>query len=73
VVAGAAWLEEVERVLLPSEPYRFRTRHVADIAALVPAQRVPVQLLDGTMTSWYGSRAIAGAHYLRQLREASGR
>ena len=27
----------------------------------------PVQLVDGEMISWYGSRAIAGCRYLRQL------
>jgi hypothetical protein len=26
-------------------------------------------LIDGEMTSWYGSRAVAGMDYLRQLRE----
>jgi hypothetical protein len=27
----------------------------------------PVQLLDGEMLSWYGSRAIAGLRYLYNL------
>lgn len=73
VLPGTAWLREVERVLLPSEPYRFCARHVAQIATLLPLGRTPVQLIDGTMTSWYGSRAIAGLHYLEHLRTAGGR
>lgn len=70
---GAPWLSKVDRVLLPSEPYRFRDRHVEEVSALLPLRRAPVQLIDGTMTSWYGSRAIAGLRYLERLREAGGR
>ena len=52
----------VERVLLSSEPYRFREKHLAEVEALVPGARVT--LIDGEMTSWYGSRAIEGLRYL---------
>ena len=52
----------VERVLLSSEPYRFREKHLAEVEALVPGARV--SLIDGEMTSWYGSRAIEGLRYL---------
>ena len=52
----------VDRVLLSSEPYRFREKHLAEVEALVPGARVT--LIDGEMTSWYGSRAIAGLRYL---------
>jgi ABC-type Fe3+-hydroxamate transport system substrate-binding protein len=52
----------VERVLLSSEPYRFREKHLAEVELLAPGARVT--LIDGEMTSWYGSRAIAGLRYL---------
>jgi hypothetical protein len=53
----------VDRVLLSSEPFHFHQRHVAEVAAIVGD--VPkVTLIDGEMTSWYGSRAIAGLDYL---------
>jgi ABC-type Fe3+-hydroxamate transport system substrate-binding protein len=52
----------VERVLLSSEPYRFREKHLAEVEMLVPGARV--ELIDGEMTSWYGSRAIEGLRYL---------
>jgi ABC-type Fe3+-hydroxamate transport system substrate-binding protein len=58
----AAVAGSVERVLLSSEPYRFREKHLAEVEALVPGARVT--LIDGEMTSWYGSRAIAGLRYL---------
>lgn len=55
------WLAEVELVLLASEPYRFRESHAVALAGRL---RRPVRLIDGEMTSWYGSRAIAGLAYL---------
>lgn len=62
---GEPWVREVDRVLLSSEPYRFRACHADEVARLCPR---PVALIDGAMTSWYGSRAIAGLHYLADLR-----
>jgi ABC-type Fe3+-hydroxamate transport system substrate-binding protein len=52
----------VDHVLLSSEPYHFKDHHIAEVAAAVPGARVA--LVDGEMTSWYGSRAIAGLTYL---------
>lgn len=63
----APWLTRVERVLLATEPYRFRERHLAEVAGLSGR---PVSLIDGEMVSWYGSRAIAGLRYLVGLRRA---
>ena len=54
----------VDRVLLSSEPFHFKQRHVEEVAALVPGAEV--SLIDGEMTSWYGSRAIAGLDYLTE-------
>ena len=49
--------------LLSSEPYPFRDKHIAELKALLGGA-TPVQLIDGEMVSWYGSRAIAGLEYL---------
>jgi ABC-type Fe3+-hydroxamate transport system substrate-binding protein len=57
----------IERVLLPTEPYRFGERHLAEAAARFGA---PAQLIDGEMVSWYGGRAVAGLRYLARLRQA---
>jgi ABC-type Fe3+-hydroxamate transport system substrate-binding protein len=56
---------EVDRVLLSSEPFHFKEEHVAEVEALVPGAKV--SLIDGEMTSWYGSRAIAGLDYLARF------
>jgi ABC-type Fe3+-hydroxamate transport system substrate-binding protein len=69
VELDAALLEGVELVLLASEPYRFRARHLAELRALPAMRAKKLALIDGEMTSWYGSRAIAGAGYLRNFRE----
>lgn len=61
----------VSRVLLSSEPYSFGPRHIDALRGELPPQcRPEIQLIDGGMTSWYGSRAIEGLRYLRALRAA---
>lgn len=55
---------DVDRVLLSSEPFHFKEHHIAEVEELVPGAKV--SLIDGEMTSWYGSRAIAGLDYLRE-------
>ena len=65
-----ALLQQVDVVLLSSEPYSFRERHRAEILDMLPVgSRTRVALIDGSMTSWYGSRAIEGIAYLRKFRE----
>lgn len=64
---SAAVAEEIDEVLLSTEPYRFSDAH-AD--ALERQLGKPVRLVDGEMLSWYGSRAIAGLRYLRSLAAA---
>lgn len=61
-----AFSHNVDRVLLSSEPYSFKKTHCEEVAALFPKD-VQIQLVDGEMLSWYGSRAIAGLRYLNQL------
>ena len=61
---------EVHQVLLPSEPYRFRDRDVVEVRRLVPPG-IRIALIDGEMTSWYGSRAVAGLQYLADFRRRS--
>ena len=56
----------IDQVLLSTEPYRFTEAH-AD--ALERQIGKPVQLVDGEMMSWYGSRALGGLRYLDRLRQ----
>jgi ABC-type Fe3+-hydroxamate transport system substrate-binding protein len=60
----AAFAGSVDRVLLSSEPYHFHENHLDEVSATVPGAKV--SLIDGEMTSWYGSRAVLGLNYLDQ-------
>ena len=61
---GEPWLRDVDFVLLSTEPYRFREKHRGELEAILSK---PARLIDGEMTSWYGSRAIAGLGYLAEF------
>ncbi len=62
-------VHDADLILLSTEPFMFRDAHVAELGMRFPAKRV--MLIDGEMTSWYGSRAIAGLDYLRKFRVAA--
>lgn len=62
-------LEEIgtrqpDLVLLPSEPYPFKDRHVAEVESAVPDTRV--QLVDGRDLFWWGIRTPDAVRRLRQ-------
>ncbi len=63
-----ALVHDVDQVLLSSEPYRFTKEHVDALERQIGK---PVQLVDGEMMSWYGSRALQGIRYLKGLAAAS--
>jgi ABC-type Fe3+-hydroxamate transport system substrate-binding protein len=59
-----AW--QPDWVLLSSEPYPFREKHLQELHDLLPQARV--RLVDGEMFSWYGSRMKEAAAYFSSLR-----
>lgn len=63
----AALLDSVDLVLFSSEPYRFLQEDLETFARDYECPLEKLQLIDGEMTSWYGSRAIQGLRYLGQL------
>ncbi|UOR03919.1 helical backbone metal receptor [Hymenobacter aerilatus] len=54
-----------QQILLSSEPYPFREKHLEEFRILCPT--ATVRLVDGELFSWYGSRLRYSAAYLRQL------
>ena len=63
------WANRVDRILLSSEPYAFRPRDIIEVKdAVSDKTNVAVSIIDGEMTSWYGSRAIEGFKYLNCYR-----
>lgn len=63
-------LAGVDLVLLSSEPFPFKERHVAEIRAHAGAKCPTIRLFDGEMASWYGSRAIRAMDYLARFAAA---
>ena len=61
-------LDRTDVVMLSTEPFRFRDRDVTTLRALPALSGKAVTLVDGEMTSWYGSRAIAAMAALPELR-----
>ena len=57
-----------ELILLSSEPYPFRTKHLEELRADFPGTKI--RLVDGELFSWYGSRLIHTASYLKDLRDS---
>ncbi|SHG13846.1 substrate-binding protein [Cnuella takakiae] len=54
-------------VLLSSEPYPFREKHMQELAELLPG--IPSLLVDGELFSWFGSRLLHAPAYYARLRE----
>ena len=52
-------------MLLSSEPYPFKEKHVGEIRAVLPAAKI--LMIDGEMFSWYGSRLLHAAQYFKEL------
>ena len=54
-----------ELLLLSSEPFPFKEKHLAQIQQKLPDTRI--LLVDGEMFSWYGSRLLLAPAYFEQL------
>jgi len=57
-------------ILLSSEPYPFSEKHLEEIREICPGARI--QLVDGELFSWYGSRLLQAPEYFARLRENIG-
>lgn len=55
----------VDLILLSSEPYPFKQKHIDEINEIIP--NVQVLLVDGEMFSWYGSRLQLAVDYFKSL------
>ena len=55
-----------QRIFLSSEPYPFREKHFAEFQEICPNSQV--EIVDGELFSWYGSRLQKSATYFNQLR-----
>ncbi|WP_181305830.1 ABC transporter substrate-binding protein [Rufibacter sp. XAAS-G3-1] len=52
-------------ILLSSEPYPFKEKHIAEFQSICPNAQIKV--VDGELFSWYGSRLLYTVPYLQRL------
>ncbi len=52
-------------LLLSSEPYPFKQKHLDELKLLLPQTRI--RLVDGEFFSWYGSRLLKAPEYFNKL------
>jgi ABC-type Fe3+-hydroxamate transport system substrate-binding protein len=65
-------LEEINKldanlILLSSEPYPFKEKHLEEFKKICPAAEVLI--VDGEMFSWYGSRLVKAVEYMFHLQQ----
>lgn len=60
-------LEDIDLILFSSEPYSFTKNDIDEFEFSYPDHAHKGHIIDGEMTSWYGSRAIKGLRYLRKF------
>jgi ABC-type Fe3+-hydroxamate transport system substrate-binding protein len=56
-----------ELLLLSSEPFPFKQKHIDELQPLLPNTKII--LVDGEMFSWYGSRLLRSPEYFIKLRK----
>lgn len=54
-----------EVILLSSEPYPFKEKHILELNMICPG--TPVHIVDGELFSWYGSRLLRSPEYFSGL------
>ncbi len=62
ISAGQMQEKQPDIVLLSSEPYPFKEKHIKEVEEILPQARI--MLTDGEMFSWYGSRILKTPAYL---------
>lgn len=61
-------LRKPETILLSSEPYPFKQKHIKEVASMCPSSNII--LVNGEWFSWYGSRMLHGFRQMNLFRKA---
>jgi ABC-type Fe3+-hydroxamate transport system substrate-binding protein len=59
-------LVQPELIMLSSEPYPFKEKHIEELKTQLPTTKVV--LVDGEFFSWYGSRLLLAFNYFKKFR-----
>lgn len=60
-------IDELDVILLSSEPFPFSEKHVEEVSKMYPNAKNKMLLVDGEFFSWYGSRLAHAFAYFRTL------
>lgn len=66
ITAAELRARDIELLLLSSEPYPFKQKHIDELQPQLPQTKI--LLADGEMFSWYGSRMLFAAEYFLGLK-----
>ncbi|REC47184.1 ABC transporter substrate-binding protein [Chryseobacterium pennipullorum] len=58
-------LAEAEVIILSSEPFPFKPKHIEELRAIYPDKKIII--VDGEAFSWYGTHIAKCEHYFREL------
>ena len=58
-------MADCELLLLSSEPYPFKQKHINELSKQLPG--IKIILADGEFFSWYGSRMLQSPAYFTRL------
>ncbi len=67
ITAKDLQLKNPDVILLSSEPFPFKDKHIAYFKEICP--KAQVELVDGEFFSWYGSRLISSVNYFKKFVE----
>lgn len=67
IAVGQLQEKSPQVILLSSEPYPFKEKHVAEFAEICP--NAIIRIVDGELFSWYGSRLLHSAPYFKKIIE----
>jgi ABC-type Fe3+-hydroxamate transport system substrate-binding protein len=56
-----------EVILLSSEPYPFKEKHIGELQSICPEAKIII--VDGELFSWYGSRLLQVPDYFEKIGE----
>jgi ABC-type Fe3+-hydroxamate transport system substrate-binding protein len=62
--------KDPELILLSSEPYPFKEKHVQAFQEMCP--NATIEVVDGELFSWYGSRLLHTTNYIKKLHQKLG-
>ena len=63
-LSDSRW-QQAKRIFLSSEPFPFKEEHVKELKGIAP--QAQIELVDGELFSWHGSRLVKTPSSLREL------